>query len=169
MKWIIAIIGTLFFNYIAFTQEYFNPLDPLGTPYGRVNRNPLEMPEWRDKAPNHKDINFPDVYMPKHDSKSDSKEKNHGDNYKNMSAEDFKKTIEKSSDEQFKSNEDKNTYSKIYSYDPEQTSDPRNYDEVSEVNYSNEQKENDWLGYLGGIGALLIIVIPTYFYYRSIK
>jgi hypothetical protein len=177
-KWRVKvfILPILFFSILHFeyyAQDGFNSLDPLGTPYGGMNRNPSEMPmeqEWVDKTPNTKSINFPDVYMPEQGSKGSSNQKiPQGKTFKNMSAEEFGKAYEDSLNEIYKNDQDKNEYAKIYSYDPEQTSDPKNYTEVSKDNYTNEQKENGWLGYLGGIGALMIIVIPTYFYYRSLK
>ncbi len=167
------ILLVLFHPMDAISQEYFNSLDPLGTPYGSMNRNPSEIPieqDWVDKTPNTKSINFPDVYMPEQGSKGSSNQKiPQGKTFKNMSAEEFGKAFKDSLNEIYKNDQDKNEYAKIYSYDPEQTSDPKNYTEVSKDNYTNEQKENGWLGYLGGIGALMTIVIPTYFYYRSLK
>lgn len=156
-----------------YAQDGFNSLDPLGTPYGSMNRNPSEIPmeqEWVDKTPNTKSINFPDVYMPEQGSKGSSNQKiPQGKTFKNMSAEEFGKAYEDSLNQIFKNNQDKNEYAKIHSYDPEQTSDPKNNDGVSEDTSSFEEKKNRWIGYLGGIGGILIIVIPTYFYYRSIK
>jgi hypothetical protein len=108
--------------------------------------------------------------MPEQGFKGTSNQKTtQGKTFTNMSAEEFGKAYEDSLNEIFKNNQDKNEYAKIHSYDPEQTSDPKNNDGVSEDTSSFEEKKNSWIGYLGGIGAILLIVIPTYFYYRIVN
>lgn len=60
-------------------------------------------------------------------------------------------------------------FTPLDSYDPEQSSDPRRANSVDEFNDSVEEKKGIWVEFLSGIGALLLIVIPTYFYYKSLK
>lgn len=173
-KSVISICILLIFTPLdSFSQEYFNPNDPLGNPYGRMNRNPSELPtdpDWVDNVPKTKDINFPDVYTPEQGSRSNGNIKtNQKNKFKKMSADEFGRSYEDSIDKIFKNYQDKNEYAKVYSYDPEQSSDPRRANGVDEFNDSVEEKKGIWVEFLSGIGALLLIVIPTYFYFKSLK
>lgn len=118
-------------------QEGFNPLDPLGPSYGKMNRSIHDVSvqdDWVEKMPGTKNINFPDVYYgptnsgkPKNTAPKNAIEEFEGELNevkslpKNQQAQAAGNTWEKHMNRIAAQNQDFNTYSKVQSFDANET------------------------------------------------
>ena len=117
---------------MAEETEVFNPLDSLGPEFGKINRPTLDtqgLAPFEGKMPRPQAINFPDVFYPAYPQpKADLPNREIKDNVvgnapnapgpnKNTSSKDFGDSYEAYINSLYQANQDKNVYSKIYSYD----------------------------------------------------
>ena len=117
---------------MAEETELFNPLDSLGPEFGKINRPALDtqgLAPFEGKMPRPQAINFPDVYypaypQPKADLPNVAIRDNVVGNAPNApgpnpkaSPKDFGDSYEAYINSLYQANQDKNVYSKIYSYD----------------------------------------------------
>lgn len=117
---------------MAEETEVFNPLDSLGPEFGKINRPVLDtqgLSPFEGKMPRPQAINFPDVFYPAYPKpKADLPNLAIRDNVvgnppnapgpnKKTSTKDFGDSYEAYINSLYQANQDKNVYSKIYSYD----------------------------------------------------
>ena len=117
---------------MAEETEVFNPLDSLGPEFGKINRPTLDtqgLAPFEGKMPRPQAINFPDVFYPAYPKpKADLPNLAIRDNVvgnppnapgpnKKTSTKDFGDSYEAYINSLYQANQDKNVYSKIYSYD----------------------------------------------------
>lgn len=117
---------------MAEETEVFNPLDSLGPEFGKINRPVLDtqgLSPFEGKMPRPQAINFPDVYYPAYPQpKADLPNRAIRENVvgnqpnppgpsKKASPKDFGDSYEAYINSLYQANQDKNVYSKIYSYD----------------------------------------------------
>lgn len=117
---------------MAEETEVFNPLDSLGPEFGKINRPVLDtqgLSPFEGKMPRPQAINFPDVYYPAYPQpKADLPNRAIRENVvgqqpnapgpsKKVAPKDFGDSYEAYINSLYQANQDKNVYSKIYSYD----------------------------------------------------